>query len=101
MWAQRAQICAGLIESFYIYKARSKLHVRITSQNYLPKTPRLLALDLEPEPWGPMMLVDICVLFLEDLTDLIKCCIDIGFDFGNTKPIWPPVQSLWTRFWNV
>jgi hypothetical protein len=24
-----------------------------------------------------------CTLFLEDLTDLIKCCIDIGFDFGK------------------
>ena len=86
MWAQRAQICAVIDRVLtHLQGQDPSLHVRITSQNYLPKTPRLLALDLEH--FGTMGTHDasryMCTLFLEDLTDLIACCIDIGFDFGK------------------
>lgn len=86
MWSQRDQICAVIDRVLLHLQGRDpSLHVRITSQNYLPKTPRLLTLDLEH--FGTMGTHDasryMCTLFLEDLTDLIKCCIDLGFDFGK------------------
>ena len=69
----------------YLQGKLHTLHVRIHAQKFVPKTPRLQNIDLSY--FGSMGSHDaskyLCTLFLEDITDLIKCCIDIGFDFGR------------------
>ena len=61
------------------------LHYRVVGGSFLPETPRLSSLDLSY--FGLMGSLDaskyLCTLFIEDLSDLIKTCIDIGFDFGK------------------
>lgn len=64
---------------------QSSLHYRVVGGSFLPQTPRLTRIDLSY--FGTMGSLDaskyLCTLFLEDLSDLIKACIDIGFDFGR------------------
>ena len=54
-------------------------------QFFFPPTPRIIEIDLSH--FGTMGSTDaaryLCTLFLEDLTDLIKSVVDIGFDFGR------------------
>ena len=70
---------------FFLQGKRPSLQYRIFSGGFLPKTPRLTGIDLSY--FGTMGVFDgakyMCTLFVEDLVDLIKCCIDIGFDFGK------------------
>ena len=69
----------------FLQGRRPTLHNRIVTGNFLPPTPRIASIDLSH--FGTMGATDasryLCTLFLEDLTDLIKSVVDIGFDFGK------------------
>ncbi len=69
----------------FLQGRRPTLHNRIITGNFLPPTPRIVGIDLSH--FGTMGTTDasryLCTLFLEDLTDLIKSVVDIGFDFGK------------------
>ena len=72
-------------EEYVLQGKRRSMHNRIVSGNFLPPTPRIANIDLSH--FGTMGSTDaaryLCTLFLEDLTDLIKSVVDIGFDFGR------------------
>ena len=69
----------------FLQGRKPTLHTRIVGRGFLPSTPRIKNIDLSY--FGTMGSHDaakyLCTLFLEDLTDFIKCCVDIGFDFGR------------------
>ncbi len=86
LFSQRKAIVSVLPEVIaFLQGKRRTMHNRIVSGNFLPPTPRIASLDLSH--FGTMGSTDaaryLCTLFLEDLTDLIKSVIDIGFDFGK------------------
>ena len=86
LFSRRKRILAVIDDVIlYLQGKRSTLHSRIASGSFLPETPRLAELDLSF--FGTMGSHDassyLCTLFLEDLSDLIKAAIDIGFDFGR------------------
>ena len=86
LYALRASIL-GVVEEVtaFLQGKRRTMHNRIVSGNFLPPTPRIADIDLSH--FGTMGSTDaaryLCTLFLEDLTDLIKSVVDIGFDFGR------------------
>ena len=86
MYALRVSI-VGVVEEViaFLQGKRRTMHNRIVSGNFLPPTPRIA--DIELSHFGTMGSTDaaryLCTLFLEDLTDLIKSVVDIGFDFGR------------------
>ena len=86
LYAQRKSIVSVMSEVVsFLQGKRRTMHNRIVSGNFLPSTPRIAQIDLGH--FGTMGSTDaaryLCTLFLEDLTDLIKSVIDIGFDFGR------------------
>ena len=86
LYALRASISSVIDEvTAFLQGKRRTMHNRIVSGNFLPPTPRIAEIDLSH--FGTMGSTDaaryLCTLFLEDITDLIKSVVDIGFDFGR------------------
>ena len=86
LYALRASIVIVVDEvTAFLQGKRRTMHNRIVSGNFLPPTPRIAEIELSH--FGTMGSTDaaryLCTLFLEDLTDLIKSVVDIGFDFGR------------------
>ena len=86
MYAMRLSI-VGVVEEViaFLQGKRRTMHNRLVSGNLLPPTPRIAEIELSH--FGTMGSTDaaryLCTLFLEDLTDLMKSVVDIGFDFGR------------------
>ena len=83
----RKQRILSIIDSVisFLQGKDNTLHAKIFAGGFLPETPRLAMVSLEH--FGSMGAYDgskyLCTLFIEDIADLLKCCVDIGFDFGK------------------